>query len=321
MNLAQLKYVVALDEHRHFSRAARSCGVTQPTLSTQLGKLEHELGVQIFDRDRRPVEPTDLGREIVGQARQVLREVGRFEELILEAREVVAGDLRVGVLPTLAPYLLPRFISDLSRRYPEMSLAVEELVTEQILEDLEANRVDVGVIATSERERGWIERELFDEPFVGYLAPGHPLLERNRLRRDDLELDDLWILHEGHCFRDQILELCEDLRREGGERRPVTFRSGNLETLKQMVDASGGMTLLPGLALDGLKGLERDRVRRFVEPSPTRTVRLVRGKTYLKRSLIEAFATALLEALPADGVTPARGSGWRGRDVRDPTGP
>jgi len=302
VNLAQLKYVVALDEHRHFFRAARSCGVTQPTLSTQLAKLEHELGVKIFDRDRRPVEPTDLGRQIVDQARRVLREAGRFEELIMEAREVVAGDLRVGVLPTLAPYLLPRFVADLSRRHPGISLAVEELVTDQILEGLEADRLDIGVIATSEKKRGLIERKLFEEPFVGYLAPGHPLLERHRLRREDLEIDDLWILHEGHCFRDQILELCEDLRREGVRRRSVTFRSGNLGTLKQMVDSSGGMTLLPGLAVDGLKGAERKRVRHFVEPAPVRTVRLLRGKTYLKRSRIEAFTSVLLEALPADGI-------------------
>lgn len=302
MNLAQLRYVVALDEHRHFSRAARSCGVTQPTLSTQLAKLEHELGIEIFNRDRRPVEPTDLGRRIVDQARRVLREAGRFEELILEAREVVAGDLRVGVLPTLAPYLLPRFVSDLSRRHPGISLAVEELVTEQILEGLEAERLDIGVVATSEGKRGWIERELFQEPFVGYMAPGHPLLERDRLRREDLRIEDLWILHEGHCLRDQILELCEDLHSEGAGRRSVTFRSGNLETLKQMVDSSGGMTLLPGLALDRLQGAERDRVRQFVEPAPARIVRLVQRKTYLKRSLIEAFTAVLLQALPADGV-------------------
>lgn len=308
MNLAQLRYLVALDKHRHFSRAAGACGVTQPTLSTQVGKLEAELGVEIFDRGRRPVEPTDLGREIVEQARRVLREAGRFEELILEARGVVAGDLRVGVLPTLAPYLLPRFLSDLSRRHPGIALTVEELVTEQILQALEGGRLDVGVIATSEEKRGWIERPLFVESFVAYLAPGHALLERDRLRREDLEIEDLWILHEGHCFRDQVLELCEELDRQTGGERPVTFRSGNLGTLKRMVDESGGMTLLPRLAVDDLHGEERDRVRRFVEPSPARTVRLVRGKTYLKRSRIEVFAGVLLEALPAEGVRPAEAS-------------
>jgi LysR family transcriptional regulator, hydrogen peroxide-inducible genes activator len=302
VNLTQLEYVVALDEHRHFSRAARSCGVTQPTLSTQLAKLEHELGVEIFDRDRQPVEPTDLGRRIVDQARQVLREAGRFEEVILEARGVVAGDLRVGILPTLAPYLLPRFVSDLAQRHPGISLEVEELVTEQILQGLDADRLDLGVIATSDEKRGWIEQELFEEPFVGYMAPGHPLLERDRLRREDLQIDDLWLLQEGHCFRDQILELCEDLRSEGAGRRSVTFRSGNLETLKQMVNASGGMTLLPSLAVQSLKGTERDRVRPFVEPSPARIVRLVRRKTYLKRGLIEAFTAVLLQALSVGGV-------------------
>jgi len=305
VNLAQLRYVVALDEHRHFSRAAGACGVTQPTLSTQLGKLEAELGVEIFDRGRRPVEPTDLGREIVDQARRVLREAGRFEEVIQEALGVVAGDLRVGVLPTLAPYLLPRFVSDLSRRHPGISLTVEELVTEQILQGLESDRLDVGVIATAEPKRGWIERKLFVEPFVGYMAPGHPLLERDRLRREDVEIDDLWILHEGHCFRDQVLELCDDLDGKGKQGRSVTFRSGNLETLKRMVDGSGGMTLLPGLAVDDLDDAEKNRVRRFVEPAPARTVRLVRGKTYLKRSLIEAFAETLLEALPEEIVRSA----------------
>lgn len=302
MNLAQLRYVVALDEHRHFSRAAEACGVMQPTLSTQLGKLESELEVEIFDRDRRPVEPTDLGHKIVEQARRVLQEAGRFDGMILEARGVVAGELRVGVLPTLAPYLLPRFVSDFSRRHPRVSLAVEELVTEQILQDLDADRLDVGIIATSEAKRGWIERKLFVEPFVGYMAPGHALLGWDRLRREDLEIDDLWILHEGHCFRDQILELCEDLRRERDAGRSVTFRSGNLETLKRMVDGSGGMTLLPALAVDALADAERERVRTFEEPVPARTVRLVQGKTYLKRALIEAFADALLKALPGDGV-------------------
>lgn len=300
MNLAQLGYVVALDEHRHFSRAAGACGVTQPTLSTQLGKLESELGVEIFDRDRRPVEPTDLGRLIVDQARRVLREAGRFDEVIREARGVVAGELRVGVLPTLAPYLLPGLVSDLSRRHPEISLSVEELVTERILEDLGADRLDVGVIATSEGARGWIERPLFVEPFVGYMAPAHPLLERERLRREDIDVDDLWILHEGHCFRDQVLELCEDMDRRGRGGRSVTFRSGNLETLKRMVDASGGMTLLPALAVDDLGHADRSRIRRFVEPPPARTVRLVRGKTYLKRALIEAFEETLLDALPEE---------------------
>lgn len=301
MNLAQLRYVVALDEHRHFSRAAGACGVTQPTLSTQLGKLESELGVEIFDRDRRPAEPTDLGRLIVDQARRVLREAGRFEEVIQEAQGTVAGELRVGVLPTLAPYLLPRFVSNLCRRHPGISLTVEELVTERILRGLESDRLDLGVIATSEEGRGWIERALFEEPFVGYMAPGHRHLERDRLHREDVDVDDLWVLHEGHCFRDQVLELCEDLDRAGVAGRSVTFRSGNLETLKRMVDASGGMTLLPALAVDDLDAAEMKRVRRFVEPPPTRTIRLVRGKTYLKRGLIEAFEETLLEALP-EGV-------------------
>ena len=315
MNLTQLTYVVALDEHRHFSRAAEACGVTQPTLSTQLGKLESELGVEIFDRTRRPVEPTDLGSRIVAQARQVLREAGRLREVVREARGVVVGELRVGILPTLAPYLLPRFVSDLSARHPGISLAVEELMTEQILERLEGDRLDAGVIATPPEGRSWVERKLFVEPFVGYLAPDHRLRDRDVLRRDDLEAGDLWLLHEGHCFRDQVLDLCEDLPSEGTAGRRLTFRSGNLETLKRMVDGSGGMTLLPALAVEGLEEDEKKRVRPFVEPPPSRTVRLVRGKTYLKRSLIEAFADVLLDALPAGVVGRPEGGGGKGKET------
>lgn len=309
MNLAQLRYVVAVDDHRHFSRAAEACQVTQPTLSTQLAKLERELGVEIFDRSKRPVEPTDLGALLVAQARTVLRETARLPDLVREVDGQTDGELRVGVLPTLAPYLLPRFVSELSRQHPGLRLTVRELLTQEIVDALAADRLDAGVVATAVDAAGVVERRLFAEPFVGYVAPGHRLSGPERIRREDLRLDDLWILDEGHCFRDQVLELCRDVRSPEGGERSVVFESGSLETLRRLVDESGGMTLLPRLAADALDGTAADRIRPFQGTSPARTVSLLHRKTYLKRGLIHAFVAALLEALPPGLEAASAGSG------------
>lgn len=298
MTLTQLSYAVAVDTHRHFSRAAEACGVSQPTLSTQLRKLERELGVEIFDRGRQPVEPTDLGARVLSQARAVLREAARLEEVVEEARGEVSGEFRIGMLPTLAPYVLPRFASDLAREHPEISLSVEEGLTDPLLERVETDRLDAALIATPVDSPGLLERPLYEEPFVGYVSEGHRLHDRDRLSRDDLSLDDLWILHEGHCFRDQVLRVCRDLERPESSSRPLEFESGNLETLIRLVDEGGGMTLLPELAVDGLTSEQRRRVRAFRGPPPSRVVRLVHGKTYLKRGMIEAFRDSLLASVP-----------------------
>lgn len=298
MTLAQLRYVVAVDTHRHFVRAAEQCGVTQPTLSMQILKLEEELGVRLFDRSKQPVEPTDVGHLVIEQARVVLREAARVREVVDGAGGEVSGELRVGVIPTLAPYVLPRFLSRFSGRYPGASLVVEELRTEQIVESLQSDRLDAGLVATAIELRGIREHPLFEEPFVAYISERHPLFGEARLRVEDLILDDLWLLHEGHCFRDQVLQLCHEVDRSGRNPRPLHFESGNLETLKRMVDSSGGLTLLPYLAAVDLRGEERDRVRPFGSPPPSRCVRLVHGKTYLKRGLIEAFVGELLAAVP-----------------------
>ncbi len=298
MTLAQLEYAVALDDHRHFSRAAGACGVTQPTLSAQIRKLERGLGIELFDRSRTPVEPTDLGREVLDRARAVLREVARLREVVDGTDGLVAGELRVGILPTLAPYVLPRFVSRLAVEHPGLSLAVEELRTEEIIEGIVRDRLDAGLVATPVETRGLVERPIFEEPFVGYVAADHRLRDRKRLRTEDLSLNDLWILNEGHCFRDQVVELCEDLGSGGSRDRPLHFESGNLETLKRLVDESGGMTLLPSLAVAGLADEERRRIRPFVDPAPSRTIRLIHGKTYLKRARIEAFTGELLDSVP-----------------------
>jgi LysR family hydrogen peroxide-inducible transcriptional activator len=321
VTLAQLTYLVAVDTHRHFVRAAEACGVTQPTLSMQLLKLERELGVRIFDRSKQPVEPTDLGRQLVDQARRILQEAARMRELVAESRGEVAGELRLGVIPTLAPYLLPRFVTSFISRHPAASLVVEELRTEELVEQLRAGLLDAGLVASSVEERGLIEDPLFEEPFVAYVSERHPLFDAPRIRAEELSLSDLWLLHEGHCFRDQVVRLCSEVIPRGGGiggggagGRPLHFESGNLETLKRLVESSGGITLLPYLAVADLGERERARVRPFVPPAPSRWVRLVRGKAYLKRALVEALTAELLQAAGEAGVlTPPAPPGTPGR--------
>lgn len=308
MTLLQLSYVVAVDTHRHFVRAAEHCGITQPTLSMQIRKLERELGVEIFDRSKQPVEPTDVGREIIAQARVVLREAERIRELIGGLGGEVAGELRVGIIPTLSPYLVPLFVGGLAERYPGLLLRVEELLTEQVVEGIRTDRLDVGLVASETAVAGVLERPLFEEPFVAYVSERHRLYAASEIAVEELGLTDVWLLTEGHCFRDQVLQLCREVDGAAPPGRTLHFESGNLATLKRLVESSGGMTLLPYLAVLHLTEAERARVRPFASPQPTRRIRLIRGKTYLKRALIEAFTVELLRAIPEE-LTAGIGAG------------
>ena len=298
--LTQLAYVVAVETHGHFGRAAAACAVTQPTLSMQIGKLERALGVTLFDRTRSPVRATDAGRPVIDQAREVLRAAARIPEICEEGRGVVAGELRLGVIPTLAPYLLPRILDDLARRNPQLALSVEEMVTSTIVTELRDETIDAGLVASPLGEPGLVERSLFVEPFVAYVSPGHRLASRAAVTPDDLSLDDLWLLSEGHCFRTQSIAVCAERARAAPPLR-ARFESGNLETLKRLVERGDGMTLLPALAADDLPSEEqRALVRPFAGAPPVREVRLVRRRTDLKRRLVDALVDAVLEALPPE---------------------
>ena len=296
MTLTQLRYVVAVDTHRHFGRAARHCFITQPTLSAQIHKLEAELGLQLFDRSRKPVLPTDVGARVIAQARVVLRESERVGELVAEARGEVAGELRLGVIPTLAPYLLPLVTEPFAARYPQVTVVVRELLTDSILDHLATDRLDAGLIATAEERPGVVVRALFTEPFVAYVGVDHPLAAADTADPHALSLDDMWLLGEGHCFREQVRDLCAQATGTGSA-RPIRFESGNLETLRMMVDRAGGVTLLPYLGTLPMSDTARRHVRPFVKPMPKRDVRVVYGRAYLKRALIEAYVEVVTETV------------------------
>ena len=301
MTLAQLQYLVALDTHRHFGDAAVACDVTQPTLSGQLRRLEDELDVELIDRSRQPVVPTAAGERVVEEAREVLAARDRLTSIATEIQDRVTGTLRLGMLPTLSPYLLPLLLPALEAAYPDLSLVLREWPTHELLDALHADTLDAALIATDEAGSDLHDRVLFGEPFVGYVAPSHRLADRAHLTPADLSIEDLWLLSEGHCFRDQVLHVCG--RSSSVPQAAAQFESGSLETLVRLVRNSGGMTLLPQLATHHMSEQEqRDFVVPFADPAPSRDVRLVTRRRH-KQRLVDALIEMLHDALP-DTVTP-----------------
>lgn len=295
MTLSQLEYLVALDTYRHFQRAAEACHVSQPSLSAQIQKLEEELGVILFDRGARPIVPTPLAEQIIAHARIVLAEVARLEAIVQEATGEMAGELRLGILSTIAPYLLPIIVQEFTRHFPNVSLKFDELRFDEIIESIRRDTLDAGLVASPYAAPDIIEKPLFEEPLVGYVAVGHRLYDRERIRADDLDLADLWLMSRGHCFREQVLRLFPPTRRQ--ESLSTSFESGNLETLQRLVDRGKGMTLLPLLAVSGEGSHSPQSVRHFEDPPPTRTVRMVYSRISLKKHLIRVLTKTVVTAV------------------------
>ena len=297
MTLTQLRYVVALDETRHFGRASKKCAVSQPSLSMQVQKLEDELGIIIFDRTKSPIVATDSGAQVLVQARAILKEASRMDEVISQS-ENVSGSFNLAVIPTIAPYVIPLFAAGFRNKYPEVSLNINEMKTEDIIDALESDRIDCGLLATPLYSDQIVERVLFYEPFYAYVDENCPLTKKKQLKDTDLDRDKLWILTEGHCFRQQILNVCK-LEALDTKKNSVNFESGNIDTLIRLVDRTGGQTLLPQMAVDGLSKARREKcVRPFKSPAPTREVSLVYSRLFLKEKIIDALEREILDNLP-----------------------
>ena len=301
MTLTQLSYVVAVDRYRHFATAAEKSYVTQPTLSMQIHKLEDELGVTIFDRSKSPVIPTEIGEKIIEEAKQMLKQAKHIEDLSSLQEDELRGTFRIGIIPTVAPYLLPLFLRNFRQKYPDVKLIFEEVVTEELLDLLDQDHLDIGVIATPADRGNIFEEDLYYEPFMGYVSNDHPLASKERLSVEDLEVSNLWLLNEGHCFRDQTVKLCKKFRKDNLEENQIEFESGNLETLKQLVEQNFGMTLLPYLAKNQINDrCAKAHLRYFDDPVPRRKVRVVYGREYLKKNIIEAFKKEVLDVIPGE---------------------
>lgn len=296
MTIQQLQYIVALDNHRHFVRAAESCHVTQPTLTLQVKKLEAQIGLQIFDRSTQPLTVTPMGQKIIFKARQVLREIEQLKEMVNTEKNRMQGTFRLGIIPSLSPYLLPPFLKEFTQRFPQARLQINEFQTEGIIEGLEANTLDIGILVTPINEPQIREIPLFYEPFLLYAHTEHPLLERKEVTTSDLNEKGLWILSQGHCFREQTLNLCQRSNDLAGEVN-VQFESGSIETLKNMISSISGYTLIPELAFNPQR--EAENVRRFASPEPAREVSIVVHNSFSKELLLAHLKKTILDQVPA----------------------
>ncbi|MEX2362372.1 MAG: LysR substrate-binding domain-containing protein, partial [Balneolaceae bacterium] len=280
-----------------FATAAQKIYITQPTLSMQIQKLEDELGVLLFDRSKTPVVPTALGEEIIAQAKVILSGARLIEDMVSVQGNSLKGSFRVGIIPTIAPYLVPLFLKKFMEAHPDVELVFEEALTGEVLKGLNEDHFDVGIIATP-TEQHIFEQDLFLEPFLGYVSHEHELAKKDKLCIDDLYKENLWLLNEGHCFRDQTMKICKQ-NNEKRNKTAVTFESGNLETLKRLVEQNFGITLMPYLAMsDQDEKCATAAIKEFEDPVPTRKIRLVYSREFLKQNLIQAFADVIKDSIP-----------------------
>lgn len=298
MTITQLEYIVAVDNHRHFAAAAAECFITQPTLSMQIQKLEDRLGSKIFDRSKQPVVPTEIGAEIIYQARVILNEVKKIDQLITDKKGIVQGELKIGIIPTLAPYLLPLFLQSFLKKYPAVSITVKEMTTDIIVEKLKAGRIDAGLLVTPLQENSITEYPLFYEELVAYVSKKNAAYKKNYVLADDIDLKELWLLEEGHCFRSQIINLCE-LKKQTKEQSNFEYEAGSVETLRKMVELNNGVTILPELATLDFTTRQQNMIRHFKNPAPVREVSLVTHRDFLKKKLIDALKEEIIAVLPA----------------------
>lgn len=291
MTITQLQYVLAVAEHQNFTKAALKVFVTQPTLSMQIQKLEDELGVKIFDRSKKPIQLTETGRKIVNQARNIVNESDRIQDIVDQEKGFIGGTFRLGIIPTIMPTLLPMFLNNFIKKYPKVKLKIEELTTEAIIERLNEGHLDAAIAATPLELEGIKEQVLYYEPFVGYIPDGHRLASDTNLNVEKLDIDDMLLLEDGHCFKDGIINLCKASRNYDGDH--FQLESGSFETLIKLSNEGLGMTLLPYLHTLDLGEKERTKLKMFEEPVPAREVSLIFAKSELKMQIIEALRSTI----------------------------
>ena len=300
-SITQLEYIIAVEKRRHFGKAADDCHVTQPTLSMQIQKVEEEIEFPIFDRIKKPVVPTTKGLVFIQQARILLREHQKLIDISRTQRVEMSGEFRLGVIPTVAPYILPLFIETFSVAFPKIQLFIDELKTDTIVRHLRDDTLDAGLLATPLGETGLRERPLYYEPFYLYVSKNHPLSERKRIREDDLRGDQMWLLEDGHCLRNQIVRYCS-LKKRDGVFPNIQFEGGNIDTLRYLIRKSQGYTLVPALFVETLSEAEkRDYVREFERPIPTREISLVYRRDQWKSDILKALQETIVKNLP-DGL-------------------
>ena len=296
MTIIQLQYLIEVANCGSFSGASERCFVTQPSLSMQIKALEDELGVVLLDRSKKPVIPTDAGNVVIAQAQETLRAYNYIRESVAELKGETSGKLRLGVIPTIAPYLLHKFIPAFVRDYPKVELEISEMITADIVEALKRDRIDAAIVASGTCGVGIVELDLFSDRFYAYVSPENPLFERTNIRIEDIDLKDLILLSRGNCMRDQIIELCQARRSVPSH---YYFESGSLDTLMRIVDCTACLTIIPEMALEYIPAERRAQVKTLAKGATSRRIAIVVRRTYVKNSIISALeSTIMAKAAP-----------------------
>ena len=294
MTIIQLQYLIEVANCGSFSAASEHCFVTQPSLSMQIKSLEEELGVILLDRSKKPVIPTEAGALVIAQAQETLKAYNYIRESVAELKGETAGKLRLGVIPTIAPYLLHKFIPDFVKRYPKVELEIREMVTADIIEALKRDKIDAALVASGTCGEGIIERDLFSDTFYAYVSPSNPLFERSNIRFEDIDMNDLIMLRQGNCMRDQIIELCEARR---GLPSHYYFESGSLDTLMRIVDCTSCMTIIPEMALEYIPASRKQQIKTLAKSATSRRIAIAIRRTYVKTSIVSALEQTIMEKI------------------------
>ncbi len=291
MTITQLQYILAVAEYRNFTLAAEKSFVTQPTLSMQIQKVEDELDVIIFDRTKKPIQVTEVGEQIVNQAKNIVLEATRMKDIVDQQKGFIGGQFRLGIIPTVMPTLLPMFLKSFINKYPKVRLIIEELNTDEIIKKLKTGHLDAAIAATPLEEENLKEIVLYFEPFVAYVSNDQKIDENKIIKLSDLDVEQILLLQDGHCFRDTIINLCKNSA--SSENNRFQLESGSFETLIKLADEGMGTTLLPYLHTLDLQKSAQKKLRYFEEPQPAREISLIYPKNALKIQLIDALRSTI----------------------------
>lgn len=297
MTLQQLEYILAVNQFRHFAKAAEYCRVTQPTLSAMIQKLEEELDTRIFDRSQQPVCPTPVGIHIIEQAQNILVQANRIKNIIEEEKHSLTGTFKLGILPTVAPYLLPRFFPQLMKKYPDLDIRVIEMKTNDIKKALQTGEIDAGIVASLAGMEELQQTPLFYEQFFVYVSRKDILFNSEVIRTSDLNGEQLWLLDEGHCFRDQLMRFCQ---MKSARASQLAYHLGSMETFMRMVESGKGVTFIPELAVLQLGDIQKELVRPFAIPCPTRQIVMLTNKNFIRHTLLEALTKEIKSSIPKE---------------------
>lgn len=297
MTLQQLQYIISLDNNKHFLNAAEECGVTQPTLSTMIQKLEDELDVKLFDRSHQPLTTTEIGKEIISQAKIVLKHAEFLKEVIKNKRESLEGTLNLAIIPTIAPSLLPKFLIEFRKSYPKIDLQIQEMKTSDIVLNLNQSKIDMGILATPLEIDNLLEIPVYYEKFFAYISPKEELYKQEVLSANNMPLDNLWILQEGHCLRGQVFNFCTDKK----ESKSV-YEAGSIDTLIKIIDENGGYTVIPELHLQFLNDHQLKNIRRIENPQGAREVSIVITNDFIRERLLNAVVDTVKSIVPDEMI-------------------